>query len=656
MHNKLKIWKKYFECSMQAMLFLFLTPVLAQNNNTDSVAIIQKRPDDRMKVDILNDFSKRWRISGKYDTAQIFAESAKGIAENLGYNEGSFSASKHLYSLANANSDFPLALIHIGNALHIAELLRDTALIVEAKLGRGYIYENMNANAKAIELYFEVLRLINQTNNESAKFQVLGALASVYSQAGDIDQSNRYYLQCAEIKAKQNDLNALARIYSNIAGNFEDAGEYDTSVRYWLKAVDFYQRSGETMIMAYLLAKTGNIYRCVNNIDSALLYFDRSIKWHRTVHPASSSYAYANLCKAEIMLKNINKSEGKFKQYDSIVSRLNESAVFFNGHQSYKNLVRAYSALVEAHMAMKNDEMTNKYLKLFMQAKDSLNSKQQQTKVNELIVRYQVAENERQILVLKEEGQSMELLIFLLLWFFVLLAVLIGLFLAKRTLVYRNEKKHLEMVALRSQMNPHFIFNCLNSIGLFISKSQPTVASGYLVKFARLIRSILDNSQHSSVSLHEEIKAITLYLELEAMRLNGKFSFVIDVKNVSTTDIKIAPMIIQPFLENAIWHGIQHQKIHGTILISFELKDDFLVCIIEDNGVGRQRAQQIGKSMYPTGMRKNKSYGIQITKNRLELLSAKGIKPRLSIQDLGIDSSHSAGTRVQISVPYLKGN
>src|SRR6185503_2433203 len=153
----------------------------------------------------------------------------------------------------------------------------------------------------------------------------------------------------------------------------------------------------------------------------------------------------------------------------------------------------------------------------------------------------------------------------------------------------QRKMTEIEMQALRAQMNPHFIFNCLNSINRYIVKSDQVTASLYLTRFAKLIRLILDNSNSRTVILTNELEALKLYIEMEALRFDKKFSYNITIeKNLSTDNIDVPPLIIQPYVENAIWHGLLHKESDGRLDIYVNMIDEnMLQCIIEDNGVGR---------------------------------------------------------------------
>lgn len=174
-----------------------------------------------------------------------------------------------------------------------------------------------------------------------------------------------------------------------------------------------------------------------------------------------------------------------------------------------------------------------------------------------------------------------------------------------------------EMETLRSRMNPHFLFNSLNSINRFIIEQKTKEATTYLTTFSKLMRSILENSQQNSVTISSEVNALKMYLSLEQVRLEHRFNYNIFIDDsIDEETEKIPPLIIQPFAENAIWHGFQNIEYLGNINISISKKDNYLQIAIADDGVGRAFTASIKKEQT-----KHKSFGIDITKNRLKLLN-----------------------------------
>jgi LytS/YehU family sensor histidine kinase len=217
---------------------------------------------------------------------------------------------------------------------------------------------------------------------------------------------------------------------------------------------------------------------------------------------------------------------------------------------------------------------------------------------------------------------------------------------------FENKLSEIQMQALRAQMNPHFLFNSLNSIKYYaISKSKDETAA-YLSKFALLVRTILNNSKSHTISLKDELEALQLYIEIEHLRLEGKFDYTIDIdKSIHVRQAQIPPMILQPYVENAIWHGLMHKTSKGMLLVQVKDLGNQIQCIIEDNGVGRERAAEIGK----TRIGKGKSVGMQITGNRIEIINRiYGIDTQVNVIDLKDDENNPTGTRVVINIPLIR--
>ena len=244
-------------------------------------------------------------------------------------------------------------------------------------------------------------------------------------------------------------------------------------------------------------------------------------------------------------------------------------------------------------------------------------------------------------------------------WFFSIIlgfiALLILSFIRYRTIqlkkqhLLQNDLNKYRQQALVRQMDPHFVFNTLNSIQSFIIKNDNIASIQYLSKFSRLMRLILNNSQKQEVRLRDEIDALNLYMELESMRFKHKFEYIINVDNSIDADLSFIPaFIVQPFIENAIWHGIMNLNGPGRIKVDFIADEDLIVCTIEDNGIGRARSMEL-KSDSGSG---KSSMGISITETRLALLSSfYGVKLKVTFTDVLSPDNEVIGTKVHVNLP-----
>ncbi|HNN31254.1 MAG TPA: histidine kinase, partial [Chitinophagaceae bacterium] len=216
----------------------------------------------------------------------------------------------------------------------------------------------------------------------------------------------------------------------------------------------------------------------------------------------------------------------------------------------------------------------------------------------------------------------------------------------------QEEARQSQLASLKAQMNPHFMFNALNSIQEYILLSDKRLANMYLGKFADLMRLILDQSNKEIISLEEELKILNLYLELEALRFEENFEYIIQKENIEDeAEINIPAMLIQPYVENAIKHGLLHKQGLKKISIHFKLQKNKLLCVVEDNGIGRKRSGEINALRN----KKYTSFATGATQKRLELLNQNN--PNLIVvnyTDLTLNNTTYIGTKVSIVIPIIE--
>jgi len=216
---------------------------------------------------------------------------------------------------------------------------------------------------------------------------------------------------------------------------------------------------------------------------------------------------------------------------------------------------------------------------------------------------------------------------------------------------YKHKMVDLELKALRSQMNPHFIFNSLNSIQYFVLKNEPKEAYTYLTKFSSLMRMILQNSRVKYITLQEEYDWLYTYLDLEKLRMENELDYNIEIEEGLDPDHLYVPsMLVQPYVENAILHGLLPKTKGRKLRIQFSQHRDQIRCTIEDNGIGRKKSAELNASR----TKKHKSQGIKVTSERLEVLTRDlSETPEFFILDLHDDDGNPIGTRVTIYLPKI---
>jgi LytS/YehU family sensor histidine kinase len=322
------------------------------------------------------------------------------------------------------------------------------------------------------------------------------------------------------------------------------------------------------------------------------------------------------------------------------------------------NLQWVYSDMSE--LFLRNRDTSNAYktfvmFKKFSDEQIKMNSTQG---LSDARIRYEADTRNKELEVLSLRLRNHKLIIFGSAGLLLLSLAIFILILSrarinnKRRISEMNHKiAEIRQANLRQQMNPHFIFNTLNSIQYYMYQHDKLATNNYLTKFSSLMRKVLENSQHTSVPLRDELDALKLYLDLEIIRFKDKFTYNITVdEELDTLLYKVPTMLIQPYVENSICHGLIPAENKGYINIDLKLKDDYISCTIEDNGIGRDAA--MGRKS--KNENNHNSLGTQIVSSRLDLVNALyGTSLKTIYTDLKNENGQSEGTRVEIQIPIL---
>ncbi|MBA4055600.1 MAG: hypothetical protein C0490_12875, partial [Marivirga sp.] len=232
--------------------------------------------------------------------------------------------------------------------------------------------------------------------------------------------------------------------------------------------------------------------------------------------------------------------------------------------------------------------------------------------------------------------------------FIVLISGVTSYFTYKNAVASKVANQLLTLKSLRGQMNPHFIFNALNSVNHFIAQKDERTANKFLSEFSQLMRLVLENSQEDFIPLHKEQEILSLYLKLEHYRFRDKFEYKIETnKDINIDTMEVPPMLIQPYIENAVWHGLRYRETKGKLSLHFRKEPDNIVVEIEDNGIGRKRSSELKTE----NQRKHNSTGLKNIEERLSIINkVYNANYRVTVEDLESDT----GTRVKIYLPVNK--
>ena len=344
--------------------------------------------------------------------------------------------------------------------------------------------------------------------------------------------------------------------------------------------------------------------------------------------------------------QNLQQAIARFEKGLEIAERINLPLIQMDACQY----------LSEIFVSLGNSEKAFLYYKKSREIQDELFTLETGRYLAELEAQYETEQNQQELLLLQREKELMQvketrsrLIIILMVAFIVIILLWISLYLRHNNLKNGHEKITLQQKMFRSQLNPHFIFNSLGSIQSSILNEEPDKAVKYISRFSRLMRNILDSSDNEQIPLSKEIATIENYLELQKVRFTHKFDFLVNVDDhIDAENIFIPPMLAQPFIENAIEHGIKPMETKGLINLNIQLRNDTLTIEIEDNGIGRKKAGELLQKQD----KDHKSMAIDITRQRIEVINRKLKNPiRFEIEDLVHENGEAAGTRVVFEVP-----
>lgn len=562
--------------------------------------------EDTNKVRLLDELS--WQYVGNVPSkAMYYAQEALALAKKINYPRGiaaGYSAVGHVHY---EMSEFTQALEAYMNTVKAGEAMGDRGVVLRVYNNISNVYGSMGETEKCLEYLFMSVEEAKRANNKASLGTAYNNIAIVYKRKKEYDKALEYHLQGLAIRKEVGNK-------KSIAGSLNNLGVLSYEMKQYEKALDYYRQSLEIKIELNDQAGLASTYNNMGQTYNGMKQWEKGLEYNR-----------------------------KGLHYSILSGNKNWR------HASYGNLVDTYDGL-------KDYKNQSYWLFRYIELNDTLFNEDKAEQLASMRTKHETAEKEKENLLLTSQNQlqASELSRSRYLMFglggLVLLVLVIGwLVLRQSRLQSAQRNMQLEQKLLRSQMNPHFIFNSLIAIESFIYKNEPREAGKYLSGFARLMRLILENSREEYISLATEIKTLEHYLELQKLRFDEKFTYSIELApGMDAEAIAIPPMLAQPFIENSIEHGLKNMDKQGEIRIRFSVQNNQLLFEVSDNGIGIERSMEIKRDK-----EKHQSLATLITKERLSILNkGKSGKVRLAIGDLKDSLNNLLGTQVSFTVPF----
>lgn len=629
------------------MLVLIMATFISNGQEADSLRRIipQLEESDTNKVHAIVDLAAI-HYHDNLDTSRLLLTQALVIARKQNYKRGEGFSNTGLSGYFFQKGDLDSALIYANRGAKILESINDKQHILAAYNNMALIYNNMEKPDEAIGLYLKIFRIIESNPPSIQHMAICNNLAVAYGNKKSLVESKKWFQKVSAYAEKMQHPMGLVYGYNGTAGVNIELQEFGDAISNSQKGLDLSLEHGmdKTAIEAY--QNLGKVYVRLGQYNKAISYLDKGL--------------------------TLAKKIGSKRNLEVIYNELSTS------YENLQNYTRALD-----------------YNKLYHQTKDSVFAEDKVKLIEDLEKKYETAElkrkqseiefanqklereNELNALKTQKLSQAKELADLKanrnrnLLFGAIALSIILGfggalyfsqyksrkraelarleLEESNKRLQIENQFKESELKAIKAQMNPHFMFNALNSIQEYIILNKKDLASDYLGKFADLMRLYLNQSNENLIELEDEIKTLHLYIELEALRQED-LVFAIKCESNELLEVKIPPMLIQPYVENAIKHGLWHKKNDKKLKILFYKKNELLNIEIIDNGIGIEASKRINARKH-----KHKSFSMQANKTRLDIIQDRH-KNKLSIQTIDIsEGGEIKGTKVTLQIPLNLG-
>ncbi|HAI40158.1 MAG TPA: sensor histidine kinase [Maribacter sp.] len=490
-------------------------------------------------------------------------------------------------------------------------------LLGDAKKGEGKTKE-------AIELYNRGLLIAEKNQNTSKMIDLNSKLADSYSMDNQAMEAEAYYGNSLELAVQSAPKRALQE-KEKVADFYNTKSRFNEEINMRKSSLQELKRLnapnvglkklelGDTITSQRINYKIANAYISQDKYNEAIPFLEKSIV------EADSDDDLVVQKDATRKLSEVYKVKGDFTK----------------ALETYQT----YVALVDSLYVRKEQEISraSRFNREIANAQNRLTGLEQERELSQS--KYDLALTEQELV--KESNKRQQLVIYSLI-FGLLLTLLAAFFFYRSNQQQKLANNLLALKSLRSQMNPHFIFNALNSVNNFISKSDERSANRYLSDFSKLMRSVLENSEEDFIPLEKELQQLELYIKLEHSRFEDKFDYQITVdETVQVSKFQIPPMLLQPYIENAIWHGLRYREEKGVLLVTVkENSEDSIIISITDNGIGRKKSAEIKTQ----NQKKQKSKGMGIIQKRVAILNDMYTdKVDIKISDL---QENGTGTKV----------
>ena len=619
---------------------------------SQAISIAQQEGNYEAVSDNYMSIWKAYYQNNEMDSAMFYVQKARSLLNRYDNDEKKSRVFHALGIVYYKTGELDSALVNYQKEY----LLENNLGRLEKEAGAlgniGMVYYRQSEYQKAIDNYFKCLEIFQDLGDKHKEMLTYNNIGNVYRFWEDYPKALFYYKKAIELNKLENNKRFEGFINNNLAIVYRKRKNFDSAIVYYNKAKDIYKEVNYEKGVASALTGIAITYNKLNELDKAFETYLQAVKIQKKVNDRIGLASnYGNIGILMLDKKMPREAVKYLKVSDSLARLTGYRELQKNNYESFRD---AYSMLGDYKKALD-------YELKFVALKDSIYNIEKLREIEDIQEKYQAEQKQHRIDLLSEQARVKDVKLSRKNIFIGALALTVILVIIIGWLINHNNKtkakKHLiilENRLLRSQMNPHFIFNSLNAIQTFILRKNPIEGASYLAKFAELMRSILYNSREEFILFEKEIKMIGNYLELQQIRFQGRFSYVLNVDpDIDGKRTLIPPMLAQPFIENAVEHGLKDIDFPGRLDISFRLSNESILIIVRDNGIGVERSKEQNRGKE----KPHKSLATVISKERLDLFNKRMKKDLFSLEIKQVEDEDGkiTGTEVRLVIPYKLG-
>ena len=608
-------------------LFFLLFFVAASGQNIDSLKLAISKKTGINKGNSIYQIGKIYQKNNELDSALTYfnkslkyfntAEKKSDVYQEIGM--------VHFYK-----NDFEKTLENFKISLNYAKKTEKDSILARRYSDIGVVYDYLGAFDKSIENYYKALAVFERVSDKPAMAKIYNNLAIIYQNRGQTKIAFDFYDKSLKLKKQTNPSPILiATTYLNIGTLHKDVGAYKEAMSYFYKALPILKNNNAPQYQSMLLNYISDVKLNINELDSATFYNEKAFEINTKINN-SFGLMQNNMLKGKILYEK--------KAFDSSLVYLKKALLISDTLKVLDEKSKILTELIKVYRAKQNFSKALDYQDELIAISAKLSNKEMTDKIETLRIVHETEKKEKEIYLLQKNIKKNRIIQGVIIFFFLLISLIVFLIYKQKLAKEKYKAEMFNQKLLRSQMNPHFIFNALTSIQSYMFEKDSKKAAIYLSAFSKLTRSILESSRYDYVTLQEDYEINVNYLKIQQMRHNYLFDYSINIdENIDPDSVQIAPMLIQPFLENSIKHGFKDIDYKGHLEIIYKKLGDTIEITIQDNGKGVTNDKKHG----------HKSHALSITKERLSILNKRS-KDKISFK---VEHTNEKGYKVVFNVP-----